>query len=113
MKKEKPKLYFKTVDDTFCSPLESHLHDAKIEGLEKITLIEADPDNDNPDFIWCSQHGECVERNQCKKSECSAYESKSGRGVCSNRGGLFSHGNEVEFNVETHEQNIRKAEIVT
>lgn len=99
MKKDNPKLYFKSVDDTFCSPLESHLHDARIEGLEQVNLIEAVPDNDNTDFIWCSQHGECVERHQCKKSECSSYESKSGRGICSKRGNLYQHGDEVSFNV--------------
>ena len=100
MKTEKPKLYFKTIDDTFCSSLESHLQDAKNEGLEEVTLIEADPDNDNPDFIWCTSEGECVERHMCKKSQCSSYNSKSGRGVCSDRGNLFQHGDEVLFKIE-------------
>lgn len=99
MKTEKPKLYFQSVDDTFCSPLESHLQDARNEGLEQVTLIEAVPDKDNPDFIWCMQQGECVERHMCKKDQCEDYESKSGRGVCSNRGNLYQHGDEVSFNV--------------
>lgn len=99
MKTEKPKLYFKSVDDTFCSPKESFLHDAKLEELNEITLIEAIPDKDNTDFIWCMQQGECVEHHMCKKAECSEYESKSGRGVCSNRGNLYKYGNEVTFKV--------------
>lgn len=99
MKIEKPKLYFKTIDDTFCSSLESQLQDAKNEGLEEVTLIEAVPDNDNPDYIWCGNQGECVDRQLCKKAECGYYNSKSGRGVCFDRGNLYQHGEEVSFKV--------------
>lgn len=99
------KLYFKSVDDTICSSLESHLEDAKDEELKEITLIEAIPDNDNVDYIWCTHHGEVTERSDCKKSICSHYESKSGRGICKHRGHLYSHGEEVTFAV-TNEAGI-------
>jgi len=99
--KTKIQLYFRDTDDTLCQSLESLLQDAKYDGLEKITLVEAIPDNVTSEFIWCVQHGECVERHECRKSQCSYYESKSGRGVCSNRGKLYFHGNEVIFDVST------------
>lgn len=92
-------LYFKSIDDTFCEPLNSHLDDAMHEGLDTITLIEAIPDNHNPDYIWCTHEGEVVEREQCKKSICPFYQSKSGRGLCKNRGNLYQHGKEVKFKV--------------
>jgi len=94
------KFYFKDIDDTFCVSLEDHIHDAKIEGLSEITLIEAIPDKDNKDFIWCTHFAECGERSFCKKSVCDSYSSKSGRGKCKHRGNLYEHGEEVKFNVE-------------
>jgi hypothetical protein len=93
------KLYFKTIDDTICSPLDSHLADAKADGLAEITLIEAVPDFDNPDFVFCGHYGEVLERSICKKSECLYYASKSNRGTCWHRGKLYSHGEELTFNV--------------
>lgn len=93
------KLYFESIDDTFCTTLERRLEDAKIEGLDEITLVEAITDYDNPDYIWCIHYVECIERNLCRKSECPYYESKSGRGICSNRGNLYMHGEEVTFKV--------------
>jgi hypothetical protein len=93
------KLYFLNIDDTNCHSLSDRLNDARLDGLEKVTLIEAIPDNGTSGFIWCIQHGECVERQNCKKALCSYYESKSGRGVCSNRGKLYLHGDEVTFDV--------------
>lgn len=94
------KLYFKSIDDTMCSSLESHIQDAIEEELTEITLVEAIPDNDNTEFIWCTQYGECVERYQCKKSECEKYSSKIGRGKCENRGNLYQHGEEVTFLID-------------
>jgi hypothetical protein len=94
---KKQDLYFESIDSTTCHPLEHFLHDAKIEALTEITLLKADPDNDNPDYIYCTHYGEVSERCECKKSVCSHYESKSGRGLCSNRGRLYSHGEEVIF----------------
>lgn len=96
------KLYFENIDSIHCYKLEYHLHDAQFEGLEEITLVEALPD-DMKEFIWCTYYGDVVERNECKKSECPHYESKSGRGVCSNRGKLYRHGEEVTFKVDRDE----------
>ena len=92
------KLYFRDIDDTLCQSIEGLIQDAKHDGLEKITLLEAVPSTDF-NSIWCSYNGEVVDRNECKKSICTYYESKSGRGVCENRGKLYSHGDEVEFKV--------------
>ncbi|MGH2666022.1 hypothetical protein [Flavobacterium sp.] len=97
---EKSKLYFKSIDDTMCQELDFFIHDAKLEELTEITLIEAVPDNNTSDHIWCTADGECVERSRCKKSQCESYESKSGRGVCEHRGHLYHHGEEVKFKVE-------------
>lgn len=98
--KTKEKLYFLDINDTNCYSLSDRLDDARDEELTEITLIEAIPDNDNPDYIWCGVQGEVSERSDCKKSVCLYYESKSGRGVCKHRGNLYSHGEEVEFKVE-------------
>lgn len=95
------KLYFIDINDTNCCTLSDRLNHARLEGLEKVTLVEAISDNDNPDYVWCSQLGEATERQECKKSICSYYESKIGRGVCSNRGNLYCHGDEVTFYVPT------------
>lgn len=93
------KKYFKSIDDTFCSSLDNFINEAKNDGLKEITLVEAIPDNNNTEFVWCSHYGECIELHLCKKSECSKYTSKSGRGKCSNKGKLFSHGEEVTFKI--------------
>lgn len=95
----KEKLYFRSIDHTICSSLESHFDDARDEELTKITLVEAIPDDGTNDIVWCTFHQECVEKDQCKKNYCEQYSSKSGRGVCESRGKLFLHGEEVEFDV--------------
>jgi len=97
---EKDDLYFASIDDTHCQSLEYFLHDAKIEGLTEITLVKADPDDGTTDFIWCTYFGECVQFHDCKKSECSHYESKSGRGRCRHKGSLYTHGEEITFKVD-------------
>lgn len=94
------KLYFENIDATFCQPLESFIADAKSEGLEEIILVEAIPDTETKDYIWCTHYGEVVEKSECTKKACTYYESKSGRGVCSNRGNLYLHGEEVKFNLK-------------
>lgn len=99
MKRESNKLYFGSIDDTFCSPLEDRLEDAREEGLTEITLVEAIPDMNNPDFIWCMHYGEVTDRSECRKSQCTDYESKSGRGKCANRGNLYRHGEEATFQI--------------
>ena len=95
------KLYFLNIDDTNCWTLSERLNDARLEGLKNVTLIEVIPGNGNPDYIFCGQQGEVGERQECKKSICSYYESKSGRGVCKHRGHLYQHGEEVTFTVPT------------
>lgn len=97
---EKEKLYFLNIDDTNCWSLSERLNDARLEGLTEITLVEANLDNNNPDYIYCSHYGEVGEKNDCKKSVCPAYDSKSGRGKCKHRGNLYSHGEEVTFKVD-------------
>lgn len=92
------KMYFKNIDSTNCFNLQEHLNEAKDEGLNKITLVEAIPDDNTNSFIWCSIY-DVVEKSDCKKSLCPRYESKSGRGVCSNKGSLYLHGEEVTFDV--------------
>ena len=96
-------LYFENEDGTHCQALEYYLHDAKLEDKEQITLMEAIPDTAG-DYIWCSLAGEAVDRGECKKAHCSSYNSKSGRGVCAERGKLYMHGDKVTFNVETGER---------
>jgi hypothetical protein len=96
----KQKLYFSSIDDTSCYTLADRLNDAKLEGLDEVTLIEAIPDNSNPDYIWCGHQGEVGEREGCKKAICPFYKSKSGRGVCKHRGNLYQHGEEATFKVE-------------
>lgn len=97
------KLYFETIDDSICYPLEHHLHNARIDGLNSIKLIEAIPDNAESEYVWCSHEGEVTERTMCKKSQCPYYSSKSGRGVCEHRGRLYGYGRSVEFKVENNE----------
>lgn len=94
------KLYFENEDSTICQALKYFLRDAKIEGLKEIELMEAIPDTGTNEYIWCTHDGEVVDRGQCKKSECSNYYTKSGRGACSNRGSLYWHGEKVKFKVE-------------
>lgn len=96
---EASKLYFRDEDSTHCQSLEAHIQDAQFEELTEIELMEANPDDGKSGFIWCTEYGDTVDRGECKKSLCSHYHSKSGRGVCSNRGNLYWHGEKVKFDV--------------
>ena len=96
----KIEMYFASIDDNICQPLEYHLHDAKIEGLSEIELIEAIPDNNNTSFVWCSYDGEVTEYEICKKTTCGNYFNKSGRGTCIHRGNLYTYGETVKFKVK-------------
>jgi len=96
--KPKEKMYFRDINENICKSLDNHLSDAQYEGLNEIALIEAKPNTDSH-YIWCLQYG-AVDRSHCKKDYCKLYESKSGRGVCANRGKLYSYGNEVTFKIE-------------
>ena len=101
---EKDKMYFKNKDSEICETLEGLLNEAKYDELTEITLVEAEEDDGTTDMIWCKYHGECVEKSECKKSVCSNYESKSGRGKCINKGQLYLHGESVKFDVLTSKQ---------
>lgn len=92
------KLYFKNEDSTHCALLEYFINEAKEEGLDDIELIEAIP-APKEEHVWCTYHGETVERNECIKSECDYYSSKSGRGVCEHRGSYYLHGDKAIFKV--------------
>ena len=85
------KFYFLSINDTFCVKLS----DLSIDELEEVdyNLIEAIPDNNNHEYIWCTHFGEVREKSECKKSLCYAYSSKSGRGKCKHKGSLYQHGN--------------------
>lgn len=89
------KLYFLDIDSTNCYPLEDYTEEELDDNNRE--LVEAIPDNDNKDFVWCTYYGEVAQREDCKKSECPYYTSKSGRGVCSNRGKLYKHGETIKF----------------
>lgn len=96
------KLYFRSIDDTFCEPIDGILAEAKYEGREKVTVLEAIRDRETKEYVWCTHFGEVTERSECVKSCCSSYEpNKSGRGTCSNRGKLYRHGDEGTFDVKS------------
>lgn len=95
----KQKLYFKDSDEIICTSIQSILEDAKEQNLTSITVFEAIPDNETKDFVWCTHYFQITEKSICKKSECSMYSSKSGRGVCKHRGKLYLHGKQVTFDV--------------
>jgi len=96
---KKQKLYFRSIEDNNCEPIEGILNDAKFEGLSEVRAIEAIP-SDEIDNIWCTHYGEVIDRSDCSKAVCPYYESKSGRGKCSNRGKLYDFGEEVVFKIE-------------
>lgn len=99
--KETTQFYFRNLDSTNIETIEDILHDAKLDELKEVTVLEADLDNDTSEYIWCQLY-DCVQRCDCKKSLCSSYESKSGRGKCKNKGNLYFHGKEVTFTVPTN-----------
>ena len=93
------KLYFKNTAHTDCFSLSKHKEDAKKEGLEQIVLVEAVPDTENPNRIFCEHYGGTTNKKYCNKSSCSSYSSKSGRGSCDKRGVVFRYGNELTFKI--------------
>ena len=96
----KVQFYFKDEFSECAHPLAHFIEKAKKEGLAEITLFEAIPENDNPHFIYCCHVGVVGDREECSKSRCEFYESKSGRGVCRYRGKLFTKGERIMFKVE-------------
>jgi hypothetical protein len=81
-KKDKYKFYFGSKDDEYCHTLEALIAEAKQNGEKEIEVYEAVPDHSQTDFFFCTSLEEVVDHEECKKSECEYYESKSGRGVC-------------------------------
>ena len=106
------KLYFRDIDSEICYKLVGFIAEAIDEELEEVTLVEAVPDFDNKGYVWCTSDGTCVERSQCKKAYCTGYQSKSGRGVCENRGRLYRHGEEHTFKVNDYKHLIEKSELL-
>lgn len=96
---ETKKLYFRTIEDTNCETLESIIADAKSDGLTEVKAIEAIPDNDNSEYIFCGLEGAVGERSECTKYNCEGYSKKGGRGVCEHRGNLYQYGEEFTFKV--------------
>jgi hypothetical protein len=96
----KEQLYFRDEDSECAYPLSHFIEEAKEEGLKEITLIEAIPDNDNPDYVYCKLIGEVGDRSECCKNQCDSYESKPGRSVCVHRGRLCVFGEEKTFKIE-------------
>jgi len=93
------KLYFRNIAHTDCFSLSKHKEEAKKEGLEKITLVEAVPDTENPNHVFCKHFAEITKKKCCNKSNCYSYISKSGRGTCDKRGVVFRYGNELTFKI--------------
>jgi len=93
------KLYFKNTAHNDCFSLNKHLEDAKKEGLEQITLVEAVPDTENPNHVFCKHFAEITKKKCCNKSNCYSYISKSGRGACDKRGVVFRYGNKLTFKI--------------
>ncbi|WP_461631710.1 hypothetical protein [Labilibaculum euxinus] len=90
----KKQFYFENEDADFCHPLEYFTHDAKIEGLKEINIIEAVPDFRNEDTIWCTSIGAAEDRSECKKDRCDEYIKGKGN-ICDHRGKLYSYGEQV------------------
>lgn len=100
MKTKEEQLYFENEDSNFTETLESLINNAIYEGLETITILKADKEHGETGFIWCTYYGNCVEKSDCSKSQCSHYESKSGRGRCLNKGTLYTHGESVTIEIK-------------
>lgn len=96
----KEQFYFRNEDAEHAYPLSHFIEKAKEEGLKEITIIEAIPDNDNKDYIYCKLAGEVGDRSECCKNQCDSYKSKSGKGVCVHRGRLCGFGEEQKIKVE-------------
>lgn len=97
----KVKFYFENVDSEICYQLEHFIDDAKAQGLKTVTILEAEEDDSMPEYVWCAFDGSTADKSCCNKKSCNAYRSKSdnGKGKCEYRGKLYSHGDEVTFDV--------------
>ena len=96
---EKPKFYFENIDSETCYTLDYFMDDAKAQGLKTITVLEAVVEDAMPDYVWCRYSAETSDKQYSNKKLCNTYRSKSGKGKCEFRGKLYSHGDEVTFDV--------------
>lgn len=96
------KKYFESIESEICYPLSYHIEGAKINGLKEIKLFEANEDKIDG-VVWCDLMEATGDKSECNKKQCELYHSKSGRGVCSHRGKLYEHGEEVTFKVSDYE----------
>ena len=94
------KLYFENIDHRFCQPLEGFLNEARCDGKNEVTLIEAIPYK-GKEYCWCDRIGESVERSECTKASCDMYEKPLKGNACDNRGELYNYGESVTFDVKT------------
>lgn len=97
----KEKMYFLDEGSIICYPLDYFVKEEL--GDVDFEIFETLPDFSNPEYIWCSYIGEAGERQECKKSVCSYYESKVGEGVCNHRGRLYTYGSKVKLNKKDYE----------
>jgi hypothetical protein len=94
----KEKLYFGSLDEEICRPLSYFIESVdSVDSakVQELILFEAVPDTGPEEFVFCQHYGEVADRDQCKKSVCPHYQSKSGRGKCEHRGKFYTHGKEV------------------
>jgi hypothetical protein len=84
----KPKLYFRNIDDELCRPLSSHLEIAKAEGLSEISLYETEKDYIDGLF-WCGAVDSYGEDGDCGR-KCIDYDPRNGKsGICKHKSKAF------------------------
>lgn len=92
------KITFESEDALWVSTFDEIIDMAKADGKSEVSAYEAVPYNGSEDIVWCDLY-ESVERSECTKKSCSSYESKSGRGVCKNRGKFYQFGEMVTIKI--------------
>lgn len=97
------KLYFSNIDGELCYPLEHHLEEAIGEGLDTITLHEAEKLKDN-DIRWCGVDEFVFDRssdNPCGR-DCNGYDPTNGKsGRCKHLRYTYTPVREVVFDTKT------------
>ena len=76
------KLYFHHEDDERCYTIEEHMDQMKFNGEAERKIIRAKAEY-GVDYFWCSWIGECGEKGECGKLNCSYYSPRNGiSGIC-------------------------------